>query len=184
MAPFPHDSFVVLDVPARLAEHVRGIRRAYGSARQFLPVEITIAGSSGVGVFAPDQDAEDALRTIGGIAALTRPFEFELAGVERFPGSGVFYYAIRDTAPLVALYQQLVSSSLRFTPSAFPFSPHLTIDTFDEATPQLEADLRALAVPGGPQRAESVSVYSLKGWDCRLVQTFALGAPAAASPRG
>lgn len=175
MPPFPHDSFVVVEVPAPLAQHVRGIRRQYGSARQFLPVEITVAGSSGLGVFAPDQDATAALRVVGQLATETAPFDFELAGVERFPGSGVFYYAMRDTAPFLALHQRLAGSGLRFKPINFPFSPHLTIDTFDDAGADLEAELRALAVPAGPQHAAAVSVYSLQGWDCRVVQTFPLG---------
>lgn len=183
MPPFPHDSFVVVDVPAPLAQHVRGIRRQYGSARQFLPVEITIAGSSGVGVFAPEQDASEALRLVGEIAAGAAPFEFELAGVERFPRSGVFYYAIKDPAPLVALHRHLVGSRLRFKPSPFPFAPHLTIDTFEDAGAELEAELRALAVPAGPQAATSMSVYALNGWDCRLVQSFPFGARAPASRR-
>lgn len=184
MPPFPHDSFVVVDVPDALAQHVRGIRRQYGSARQFLPVEITLAGSSGVGVFAPDQDAAEALRVVGNVAAASAPFDFELVGVERFPRSGVFYYAIKDVAPLVALHRHLVGSRLRFRPSDFPFSPHLTIDTFDDAGAELEAELRALAVPAGPQRVDRVSVYSLNGWDCRLVQSVPLGERAAATRRG
>lgn len=175
MPPFLHDSFVVADVPASLAQLVSGIRHQYGSARQFLPVEITLAGSSGVGVFAADQDADEALQTVGRIAADAAPFTFQLAGVERFPNSGVFYYAIGDTAPLVALHQALVTSGLRFRPSPFPFSPHLTIDTFDTPTPELEAELRALAVPAGKHLVASVSVYSLSGWDCRLVRSFGLG---------
>ena len=176
MALFPHDSFVVVDIPARLALHVRGLRRDYGSARQFLPAEITLAGSSGVGVFAAEQDADEALRALGRIAGASQPFDFELGAVERFPDSGLFYYAIKDPAPLVALHQRLVTSGLRFKPSSFAFSPHLTIDTFEDATPQLEAELRALPVPAGLHRAASISVYSLHGWDCRLVQTYELGA--------
>ena len=46
---------------------------------------------------------------------------------------------------------------------------------------------RALAVPAGPQRIERMSVYSLNGWDCRLVQAFPLeghAGRATPSPRG
>jgi 2'-5' RNA ligase len=128
-----------------------------------------------VGVFAPEQDAAAALRTVALVAAAAAPFELDLGGVERFANSAVFYCAIRNTAPLVDLHQRLVGSGLRFLPSQFPFSPHLTIDTFEDASPALVAELLALPVPAGPHRIESLSVYSLHGWDCRLIERFALG---------
>lgn len=175
MAGFPLDSFVVVEMPAAVVRHVRAIRQQYGSARQFLPVEITVAGSSGVGVFAREQDARAALDTLRTIAATTGAFTLELTGVRRFPGSGVFYYGIRDTARLDALHRRLVTSDLRFTPSPFPFSPHLTVDTFDDATPELERELLALPVPDGRQLIESLAAYSLSGWDCRLIERFPFG---------
>jgi 2'-5' RNA ligase len=175
MAGFASDTFVTADLPPQVVSHVRAIRRQYGSARQFLPVEITIAGSSGVGVFDPGQDAAAALETLRTIAAATAPFPLELTGVARFPNSDVFYYAIRDVAPLEGLHTQIVRSGLAFKPSPFPFSPHLTIDTFEGASAGLERELLSLPVPEGRHMVETLSVYGLNGWDCRLVQRFALG---------
>lgn len=175
MAGFPLDTFVVIDMPLAVQRHVHAVRERYGSARQFLPVEITIAGSSGVGVFAADQDADAALDIVNDIAASTGAFPIELARVERFPDSGVFYYAIKDANRIVRLHERLINSGLRFNPSPHQFSPHLTIDTFDDATPELERELLALPVPGGRHFLESLSIYSLKGWDCRLVRSFRFG---------
>jgi 2'-5' RNA ligase len=175
MTPFPHDTFVVVDLPDAVVQHVRDLRRRYGSARQFLPVEITIAGSSGVGVFDPTQDAEAALATLRHVARDARPFAVAFSGVARFPDSGVFYYALADTAPFVELHHRVVASGLRFAPSPFPFSPHLTIDTFDDAPPDLERELLALPVPAGAHAVDTLSVYSLKGWDCRRVTSYPLG---------
>jgi 2'-5' RNA ligase len=175
MSGFSHDTFVVVDLPADVVQQVRTIRRQYGSARQFLPVEITVAGSSGVGVFAPEQDAETALTTIAGIAASTGAFRIELTPPQRFPKSGVFYFGIKDAAKLVALHERLLGSGLAFTPSPFPFSPHLTIDSFDDADAALERELLALPHPPGGVFIESMSLYGLNGWDCRLIQRFPFG---------
>lgn len=173
--PFPYDTFVVLDMPPHVEQHVRRIRRAYGSARQFLPVEITVAGSSGVGVFDETQDPDEALRTVERIARDTKSFPMTFTRVARFPESGVFYYEIADPAPLVTLHARIIASGLRFKPNPFPFSPHLTIDTFDDATPDLERELLGLSLPEGPFPLVSMSVYSLHGWDCRRLQSFPLG---------
>jgi hypothetical protein len=175
MAGFSLDTFVVVDMPPEIERHVRDIRRRYESARQFLPVEITVAGSSGVGVFAPDQDAAAALEILSGIASSTGAFPIEFAEVRRFPDSGVFYFGIKDTARLERLHERLVHSALAFKPSPYPFSPHLTIDTFEPVSPELERELLALPVPPRRHFLESLSVYSLKGWDCRLVRTFPFG---------
>lgn len=173
--PFPFDTFVVVDMPAHVEDHVRRIRTAYGSARQFLPVEITVAGSSGVGVFDVTQEPDEALRAVERIARATAPFPLGFSQVTRFPESGVFYYQIADPAPLVTLHEQITTSGLRFKPNPFPFSPHLTIDTFDDATADLERELLALPLPAGPFPVMSLSVYSLHGWDCHRLHAFPLG---------
>jgi 2'-5' RNA ligase len=175
MAGVAVDAFVVVDMPAAIERHVRAIRQQYGSARQFLPVEITVAGSSGVGVFAPEQDAEQAYEVLRGIASTTGAFVLELTRVERFPKSGVFYFGIKDPTPLARLHARLATSGLLFKPSPYPFSPHLTVDTFDDATTELERELLALPVPEGRHFIESLSVYSLQGWDCRLLRRFPFG---------
>lgn len=175
MAGFPLDTFVVVDVPAEVERHVRDIRRRYASARQFLPVEITIAGSSGVGVFAADQDADAALEILAGIASSTGAFPIEFAAVQRFPETGTFYYSIKDASKIERLHERVARSGLRFTPSPYPFSPHLTIDTFEDAAPDLERELLVLPVPPRRHFLESLSIYSLKGWDCRLVRRLPFG---------
>lgn len=169
MAGFPFDTFVVLDMPPHVEHHVRDIRRRYGSARQYLPVEVTVAGSSGVGPFDPDQDADAALRRVAEVAAATAPFSMTLGPVERFPDSDVFYWAIRDPAPLVMLHGRLRDSGIRFTDSPFPFSPHLTVDAFEAASDDLVRELLALPVPAGPFPVSSLSVYALEGWICHTV---------------
>jgi 2'-5' RNA ligase len=172
---FPHDTFVVADVAPAVEDHVRAIRRRYGSARQYLPVEVTLTGSSGVGVFAPEQDPEAALRAVQAIAESTAPFPMAFTAVERFPASDVFYYAIQDAAPLFGLHERLRASGLHFKESPFPFSPHLTVDVFEEADERLARELFALPLPPSPITIETLSVYSLEGWICRRVGRYALG---------
>src|SRR5688572_32898193 len=104
MAGFPLETFVVIDMPPEVERHVREIRQRYGSARQFLPVEITIAGSSGVGVFAAEQDADAALDIVNGIATSTGAFPIEFADVQRFPDSDVFYYSIKGPGRIARLH--------------------------------------------------------------------------------
>ena len=175
MPGFPLDTFVVLDMPPSVERHVRDIRRAYGSARQYLPAEITVAGSSGVGIFDPEQDAAEALRVVAEIARATAPFAMQLGAVDRFPETDIFYWPIRDPTPVVAVHERLRDSGLRFTDSPFPFSPHLTVDAFEAPSEELERELRALPVPDGEFTVSSLAVYSLEGWICHTVARYAFG---------
>ena len=66
---FDYDTYVVLDLPASMAEKVISIRDNYRDwFVKSLPVEITVAGSSGVGVFDSRQDPEEALAVLDTIS--------------------------------------------------------------------------------------------------------------------
>jgi 2'-5' RNA ligase len=170
---FASDTFVVLDLSPEAERHVRDIRRRYGSARQYLPAEVTVAGSSGVGVFAPEQDPAAALETVAGIARRTAPFPMSFGPVARFPDSDVFYWAIRDVTPVVHVHERLRDSGLLFTPTPFPFSPHLTVDVFEAPAAELVTELLALAPPPDVAAA-TMTVYSLEGWILKRVARYPL----------
>ena len=171
---FATDTFVVLDLSPEAERHVRDIRRRYGSARQYLPAEVTVAGSSGVGVFAPEQDRDAALTQVAAIARATQPFTLSFDRVARFPDSDVFYWAIRDVAPVVAVHERLRDSGLSFTATPFPFSPHLTVDVFEGPSAELQAEL--LALPSPPDvTVATMTVYSLEGWILKRVARYPLG---------
>ena len=58
--PFGAETYIVLDLAGPGAAEVRQVRRTHGyDYRGALPVEITVAGSSGLGTVAPDQRAVD-----------------------------------------------------------------------------------------------------------------------------
>jgi hypothetical protein len=62
-------SYIVLDVPSPVAEHVLSIRQHYSSWRVALPTEITIIGSSGVGVMRYDEnESSDVFKIIDDLA--------------------------------------------------------------------------------------------------------------------
>ena len=62
---FKHDSYIVLDIPSPVKEKIYEIRNYHkDTLRASLPVEITVAGSSGVGVIEPGQDKSFVFNTI------------------------------------------------------------------------------------------------------------------------
>src|SRR5687768_2916948 len=51
-------TYVVLELPAAVATQIHVLRERYDPRTARLPMEITVAGSSGVGALSPDQDAQ------------------------------------------------------------------------------------------------------------------------------
>lgn len=88
---FETNTYVVLDVPEPFARAVMAVRvRHRDEFRSSLPVEITVAGSNGVGELDQDQASEDVFAALTAIAADTTPIEASFGPVDRFPGTDVY----------------------------------------------------------------------------------------------
>jgi hypothetical protein len=86
---FDYDTYVVLDIPPPIAEQVAAIRnRCHDWFVHSLPIEITVAGSSGIGVFDPERAQAEAFAVLSAISAEAPPIEASLGEISRFPNSG------------------------------------------------------------------------------------------------
>lgn len=138
----------MLEVPPPVAGRVAAIRREWNSWRVALPVEITLAGSSGAGVLRYHESELDAIfATLDAFARRFAPIAIRFDSVALFPGTKVVYLAPNDPAPLVALHAALTQSGLRFERSPHPFTPHCTLADLEVAATELPADFQKLALP-------------------------------------
>jgi 2'-5' RNA ligase len=162
-------TYVVLEAPPRITDYVRKLRQRYEPALAPLPVEITVTGSSGVGVFECGQDAESAYRIVEKVAGEVAPFQVGFVRMTTFPDSGVYYFEPVPAAPFFDLHKRLINSGLKFTASPFPFTPHLTAAKVEDVTPELNAEILAIPPPSGTVLLDTLSVYSLEGFDSQLL---------------
>jgi 2'-5' RNA ligase len=171
---------VVFDLPEHSwTAEIRRLRAAYDHPRLLFPVEITVAGSSGLGWLTPSQVADSVAKQLSDVARSFAPFEFNFAKVESFPETQVYYLAPEQTVPFVAFQRALAASSLKFEPTPFSYTPHCTIvQLHRDAPPSAHAEVATFPVPGERITISSVSLYAvnLSQNDCRLVSRFALGA--------
>jgi 2'-5' RNA ligase len=145
---FPHDTFIVLDVPEPLASAVMEVRRRHrDEVRMALPVEVTLTGSGGVGVLAADQDREVVFGIVDAIAASTAPIKTRFGPVLHWPPS-LYVLSYATTEPLIALHERLATSGLRFGPIEHPFVPHTTLRSRPDATEAERRELLALRLSG------------------------------------
>jgi 2'-5' RNA ligase len=166
---FSAPTYIVLDVPPSVTDYVRRVRERYDASLAPLPVEITMTGSSGVGVFDAAQDVDAAYRIVEEIAGEVAPFNVSFARTTAFPGSSVYYFEPAPLAPFFDLHERLITSGLKFTASPYPFMPHLTAAKLVNAPPELDAEILAVPPPPGTVLLDSLSVYSLEGFDSQLL---------------
>lgn len=158
---FDYDTYVVLDIPMPMAKKVMSIRERYRDwFVKSLPVEITVAGSSGIGVFDSTQDPEEAFVVLDTIAAETSPIEASFGEVLRFPGTDIFVFTLQNEEPFRALHERIVKSGLQFTKSPFPYKPHCTIRQRSPVSEEMAAELLSLRVAGSFV-LDTISVYML-----------------------
>lgn len=143
---FTHPTYVILPIKPPVADQVLRIRERYGHPSPN-PVEVTVAGSSGVDVLEPDQDPAAVVQALERIAASTPPFQTEFGEVRRFPGTHIYWLSLKDEAPFRALHDRLKNSGIRFRPSPFPYQPHCTLQV-RERSEEEAAELLRLRVPG------------------------------------
>ena len=154
---------LVFDLPraAWMGTVVR-LRERHEPARLRFPIEITVAGSSGLGWFSERQTSVELVKRVAQVAQGFPPFAFRFASVERFPDSGVYYLAPHDDAAFHEFQRRLANCGLRFAPTPYDYVPHCTIAILAaDADAGAHAEVRACPVPADNIEVSSVSFWSV-----------------------
>lgn len=155
---FDHPTYVILPIQPPIADLVHAIRRGYGYPPA-IPVEVTVAGSSGGGVIKPGQDPKIVLEKLREIAAGTPAFTTAFGEVRRFPNTSIFWFSLQNEAPFRALHQRLMESGIEFDANPFPYQPHCTLQVRRRSEEEA-AELLQLQVPG-EIRFDEIALASL-----------------------
>jgi 2'-5' RNA ligase len=164
-------AFVVVDIPEPARSTIQSIRDRLGSLTAKLPVEITLAGSSGVEAIPPGTDLRLIKEVIGGIATAQSPFFVTFSKIEKFPTTGVFYLAPRERAIFDDLHRQMKGSKIPFSVSGFPYNPHCTLRSGPAVSESQEKEIFAIPFPRSEILIDTFSVYELdsKALECSLI---------------
>jgi hypothetical protein len=149
---FRHPTYVILPIQPPIADHVLALRERFGYTLAY-PVEVTVAGSSGLGVLEPDQDPAGVLEVLRTIASEVGSFVTSYGEVRRFPNTNIFWLSLKNEEPFRTIHQRLKESGVRFTPNPFPYQPHCTLQVRPR-TEEETVELLSLQVPGEIRFAE------------------------------
>ncbi|MFC7321502.1 2'-5' RNA ligase family protein [Halobacillus campisalis] len=160
MKSLKHDTYIVLDLPNKIADKVKEIRSEYRYTMS-LPAEITVAGSSGIGVLQYEQDSSNVYKITKDIASRTRPIKGTFGKVSRFPHTDIFFFTLQDESPFRKFHEQLVNSNIKFTDSSFPYKPHCTLCNNSSLSVKETDELLSMEMSEA-FILDTVSVYSLQ----------------------
>jgi 2'-5' RNA ligase len=172
---FDEPTYIVLDIPEPVSEIIRNIRKRHDSERAILPVEITVAGSSGIGTIAGGQDEAEVFRMIDETAKKFGPFTASFQRIKKFPRTDIFYFEISEPEKIMAIHQALAVSGVKFNESPFPFTPHCTLKLVGEVTKREAHELISVVPPQNEFLIDMLSVYMHEELESKLLHRSKLG---------
>jgi 2'-5' RNA ligase len=165
-------TYIVLDLPAATAAQVHAIRKRYDPKTARLPVEITVAGSSGLGTVSPTQETEHVFAIVEKVGRRLLPFATSFIGVSQFAGTSVYWLALRDRSPFDALQSGFLDAGLRFEASPFSYTPHCTLSASASITADQRERLLNEDYPSEEFRLVRLSLYQRVDEGIALIWAF------------
>ncbi|AXI00946.1 2'-5' RNA ligase family protein [Sporosarcina sp. PTS2304] len=157
---FSNDTYIVLDLPKHISEKVKIIRENYNYP-DALPAEITLTGSSGVGVFLAGQDQSRVFEEVDKIANKTKPVKVSFSNVLNFPNTNIFFFTIKNEEILREIHLKISDSQINFKESPFPYKPHCTLCNLDTILEEEKQGLLSINLTD-EFTLDTLSVYSLQ----------------------
>jgi 2'-5' RNA ligase len=173
LAPFmiEHRSFIVAEIPEPVRSQVQALRDSLNTLTAKLPVEITLAGSSGVGPIPAGTDLSLIQRDMDRTLSAIPPFRARFSAIRIFPNTSVFYLEPFDRSPFDHLHQALRLSGIPFSEIRWPYNPHCTLRAGEPLSAEEAFELSSRSFPQEEFWINTVSVYQLDAaaLDCKLL---------------
>jgi hypothetical protein len=164
-------SYIVVEIPEPVRSAVQSLRNSLGTSIARLPVEITIAGSSGVGPIRPDADSSLVERNLFRVLSQCRAFATRFSAIRCFPNTSIYYLEPADRASFDQLHQAVCTSGIPFSKSPWPYNPHCTLCAGERFSPDAVANLLETPIPQDEFQIGTIAIYGVHpvSRECRLL---------------
>jgi 2'-5' RNA ligase len=178
LAVIEHRAYIVVEIPEPVRSQVQALRDSLNTLTAKLPVEITLAGSSGVGPIPAGTDLSFIKRHLDRTLSDISPFRARFSAIRAFPNTSIFYLEPFDRSPFDHLHQKLRNSGIPFSENQWPYNPHCTLRGGERLSADAASELTSRSFPQEEFWINTVSVYHLAdtSLDCKLLCQRTLGA--------
>jgi 2'-5' RNA ligase len=173
-----HCSYIVAEIPEPVRSQVQALRESLNTLALKLPVEITLAGSSGVGPISAGTDLSLIKRHLDRTLSAISAFRARFSAIRAFPSTSIFFLEPFDRSPFDHLHQELRISGIPFSAIRWPYNPHCTLRGGEPLSADAAFELISRPFPQEEFWINTVSVYQLNttSLDCKLLCQRTLGA--------
>ena len=165
-------AYIVLEISSPVREVIQSIRDALATAAARLPVEITVAGSSGVGPIQPGTDKNETETALRSALAGAKPFRVRFQEIRRFPNTNIFYLAPEDRQPFDKIHELLKRSGINFGPNPWPYNPHCTLRGGPMSVRTSAEDILKLSFPREEFVIDTLSIYEFDPHNAKCHLSF------------
>ena len=173
-----HSSYIVAEIPDPVRSQIQALRDSLDTPTCKLPVEITLAGSSGVGPIPAGTDLSLIEYHLEQILPDVSPFCTRFSDICAFPDTSIFYLEPWARSPFDQIHERLRVSGIPFSRNQWPYNPHCTLRMGAPLDAEDASELLARPFPKEDFQIDTVSVYQLddSSQDCKLLFQRTLGA--------
>ena len=154
-------AFVVLEIPPPVCGVIQSIRDSLATPTARLPVEITVAGSSGIGPIPVGTDKHETEQALKAALVGLGPFRVRFQEVRRFPNTNIFYLAPQAREPFDRIHEKLKASGIPFGPNSWPYNPHCTLRGGPMTERASAEDIFSVSFPKQEFVIDTLSMYEL-----------------------
>jgi 2'-5' RNA ligase len=170
-------SYIVAEIPEPVRSLVQALRDSLNTLTAKLPVEITLADSSGVGPIPAGTDLSLVKRRLNRTLSDISPFRARFSAIRTFPKTAIFYLEPVDRSPFDHIHHELRVSGIPFSEIQWPYNPHCTLRGGAPLSAEASSELLSCSFPKEEFWINTVSVYHLDdvAMDCKLIFQRMLG---------
>jgi 2'-5' RNA ligase len=161
MSTYRLPTCVVLEIPSPVREVIQAMRESLASLAARLPVEITVAGSSGVGQIPVGTDKRKTEERVKAVLDRFSPFPARFQEIRRFPNTDIFYLAPAERQPFDRIHEALKASGIPFMSNPWPYNPHCTLRMGPLEAGASADDIFTMPFPKEKFVIDTVSIYEL-----------------------
>ena len=154
-------AYVVLEIPSPVSGVIQSMRDSLNTLTARLPVEITVAGSSGVGPIPIGTDRKQTEDCLEAMLSSWKPFRVRFQEIRRFPNTDIFYLAPKEREPFDRIHQALISSGIPFGSNPWPYNPHCTLRAGPLTDAVTAENIFRIAFPKQDFVIDTLAIYEL-----------------------
>ena len=149
-------TYLIAELEGDVVPLVQNARERFSPGHIEWPVDITVAGSSGLGTIKEGQPLEEVVAGLEPIIKMLGFTEVTFRSIERFPQTGI-YYLLPHRDKFDILHKAVASSGICFNENKWPYNPHCTVRSGPEPTEEADTFVRSIKIPV----AASIKCFSL-----------------------